>query len=691
MSAAEQRPVDRDPGVVLNAIRDRCEKVVRVKAQSFDALCPCHDDTKPSLHVAIGDVGVVMTCRACGATSDDVLARLNVRDPYFDELVRRGIRKPEDDDTLTTAGLFAQTRYGDASGSTRRTKPKPVAKVDDKPKPPPKPKSTPTRFGSSVPDDDRARLLAAVDVLDRLDVERGIDRDTVERCGLGLSIDGRVILPTYDRDGEPSPRLWKPFPEQRSDPSDKMMGAQGASPDLYPRPETKAYPDGSDVLLVEGEADALVAITNGLQAVGCPGTQTWQDSDAHRFVRFGRVTVIADADGPGRKWAKDVARDLRAVGCRVVVRDFGDRVDKGFDLTDFALRCRADNLDLASAIDRLQVAIAGGMTTDLFGDPGPRAAPTVGGVLFYPGSTHVLFGHGGAGKTYLFLVAARDEIRNGGRVLFVDYETGGDTIRHRLDELGFTDDEKARFHHLDVKGGKARPLDGQAEYIAELLDTFAPTLIGVDSWSSVHGAGNFGDVKDDEPVERVLAQVFRPLTRDGAALVILDHFPKGESATKGYPFGSQRKQSGTHVVIEAKAAGTGRVKIVSWKDNVGDRATGGELIADYTYGGGMAAIVPVEPGRKPDKSSRWRPTGFMERVSIALEEAGPDGLTATQLEQGIVGKSSHVRAARDVLVDEGYATRTSSSEGVAFTTTRFVSVKPYREADDVNSDNVAAE
>lgn len=679
MSAAEQRPADRNPDALLQALLSACEargKVARVKPNSFDALCPCHDDSSPSLHVEKGRDAIVLTCRACDAPVADVLDRLGARNPYGDG-------------ELTVAGLFYEATTSDTTPKPH-TKPKRDRKADEAPKPPPKPKSTPTRFGSSVPTADRERLLAAGDVLDRLDVERGIDRDTVERCGLGLSIDGRVILPTYDRDGEPSPRLWKPFPEQRDNPNDKMMGAHGASPDLYPRPETSAFPDGSPVLLVEGEADALVALTNGLQAIGCPGTKTWQPSDAHRFARFGRVTVIADADGTGRKWAADVARDLRAVGCRVVVRDFGERAPKGHDLTDFALQCRADNVDLASAIDRLQVAVTGGVTTDLFGDPGPRPTAAIGGCLFYKGSTHVLFGYGGTGKTYLFLVAARDEIRNGGRVLYVDYEVGGDTIRHRLDELGFTDDEKARFHHLDVSGGRARPLDGNAEYIGELLDSFAPTLVCVDSWSSVHGAGNFGDVKDDEPVERVLAQVFRPLTRDGAAVVILDHFPKGESATKGYPYGSQRKQSGTLVVIEAKAAGTGRVKLLSWKDNVGDRATGGELIANYTYGGGMAAIVPVEGGDKPDKRERWRPTGYMERVSIALEDAGPDGLTATQIEQGIIGKSSHVRAARDVLVDEGYATRASSSEGVAFTTTRFVSVKPYREADDANRD-VAAE
>lgn len=509
MSASEARY--RDPAVLLGALRDALAargKLARVKADKFDALCPCHDDSEPSLHVRQGNVGIVMKCRACDASAADVLDRLDVRDPYVDR-------------TLTVAGLFYDPQSSNTAAPTRTRE-----RVEAAPKVPPKPKSTPTKFGSSVPESDRHRLLAAGDVLDRLEAERHLDRDTIAAAGLGLGIDGRIVLPTYDRNGDPSPRLWKPFPEQRSGSGDKMMGAKDASPDLYPRPETPAFADGSTILLVEGEVDALVAMTCGLQAVGCPGVNMWQSSDAHRFARFARVTIIGDADKYGREWATRTEADLRAAGVSVIVRDFGIAAPNGFDLTDFALRCRDENVDLTSAIERLPMIVAGSRTSDLFTDPGPARVADRGGSLFYSASTHVLFGPGSVGKTYLFLVAARDEIRNGGRVLFIDYETGADTLVQRLDELGFTDDERVHFVHLDVMRGQARPLDGDQTTTRAYLDAFAPTLIGVDSWSSVHGAGNFGDVKDDEAVERVLAQVFRPLTRDGAALTILDHVPK---------------------------------------------------------------------------------------------------------------------------------------------------------------------
>lgn len=662
---AAPETIHRDPDRLLAAMRAALEargKVARVTAKGFDALCPCHDDTKPSLHVEKGERGIVLKCRACSATPKQVLDRIGAADPYGSG-------------ELTVGGLFYESER--STSSTPR--PKPVASAKPKAA-----KATPTRFGSSIPHADRERLLAASDVLARLEAERGIDADTVFVAGLGLSIDGRVLLPTYGRDGEPSPRSWVPFADQRTEDRPKMMGARGSSPDLYPRPETPAYGDGADVLLVEGEPDALCAITNGLAAIGCPGAEKWVEGDAARFARFGSVTILPDADEPGRRWARTVEAELRAAGVRVLVRDFGDAMPKGFDLTDFALRCTADGLALSEAIEQLPLVVAGSRASDLFGDVPPAEVASIGGGLWYSGSVHVLFGLGGAGKTYLALTSAREEIRNGGRVLFVDYETGVRTVKRRLQALGFTAADLRSFVHLDVKSGNARPLDGDTATLHAYLDTFRPTLVFVDSWSSVHGAGGFGDVKDDEPVERVIAQVFRPLTRTGAAVVILDHVPKGEQAAKGYPFGSQRKRTGVDVTYEAKAAGRGRTKLLCWKDAVGDVPNAGDRIAEYTYGEAGAYLSKLDAAEVEQAGRQsFRPTGYMERVSKALEAAGGDGMTATELKAAVGGKGEHAVAARRVLVEEGYVDETrTGADGQPFTASRFVSAKPYREAGD---------
>lgn len=125
------------------------------------------------------------------------------------------------------------------------------------------------------------------------------------------------------------------------------------------------------------------------------------------------------------------------------------------------------------------------------------------------------------------------------------------------------------------------------------------------------------------------------------------------------------------------------MKLKSWKDNVGNRPTGGEIIADYTYGGGLAAIVATEPSATTEPRKPFRPTGIMERVSIALEDAGDEGMTATMLEQTIGGKPTYVRTARTWLVEEGYVAELAvDKDGHKFSAKRFVSAKPYREADE---------
>lgn len=45
--------------------------------EDFWALCPCHSDTKPSLHVYIGVKGnIVMNCFVCGAHGEDVCKKV---------------------------------------------------------------------------------------------------------------------------------------------------------------------------------------------------------------------------------------------------------------------------------------------------------------------------------------------------------------------------------------------------------------------------------------------------------------------------------------------------------------------------------------------------------------------------------------------------------------------------------------
>ncbi len=76
-------------------MNDILQRLTGVKRASGDehylALCPCHNDHKPSLDVKAGKVGIVMNCPVCGADGRAVAAALGitVRDLFYEQ------RKPQ--------------------------------------------------------------------------------------------------------------------------------------------------------------------------------------------------------------------------------------------------------------------------------------------------------------------------------------------------------------------------------------------------------------------------------------------------------------------------------------------------------------------------------------------------------------------------------------------------------------------
>jgi hypothetical protein len=83
----------------------------------------------------------------------------------------------------------------------------------------------------------------------------------------------------------------------------KMEGVRRV---LYRLPEVLA---ASDSLFVEGEKDADTGTTLGFVATTSGSTGSWRPEFAET-LRGKRVTIIADADTPGRKHAQQVARSL---------------------------------------------------------------------------------------------------------------------------------------------------------------------------------------------------------------------------------------------------------------------------------------------------------------------------------------------------------------------------------------------
>ena len=155
----------------------------------------------------------------------------------------------------------------------------------------------------------RGRSATTDALLARLRAERGWEPDTLRRLGVGF--DGeRITVPITDEHGALQGVLrlrvdaWQ---------KPKVLAAAGSRLGLIPHPELVA----GSVVLVEGPSDMLAARSAGLPAIAVPGTHAWRAEWASAFT--GRdVTVVMDADRPGREAAVRIAADLataRSASC----------------------------------------------------------------------------------------------------------------------------------------------------------------------------------------------------------------------------------------------------------------------------------------------------------------------------------------------------------------------------------------
>jgi hypothetical protein len=166
------------------------------------------------------------------------------------------------------------------------------------------------------------------ELLDRLRAERGWDERVLRELQVGF--DGeRITIPIPDeRAGVPQGLLrLRINASQRP----KVLAVPGTRLALIPRPA----PEQTRVWLVEGPSDMLAARSAGLPALAVPGTHAWRTEWARDLARR-RVTVVMDADRPGRQAALRIVGDLeRHDATHVRILELAPSRDDGYDLSDW--------------------------------------------------------------------------------------------------------------------------------------------------------------------------------------------------------------------------------------------------------------------------------------------------------------------------------------------------------------------
>lgn len=239
-------------------------------SQGWNAQCPAHEDKTPSLSVAAGDQGgIIVHCHA-GCSAEAVVNALGLT---LRDLAPEALQRPQ-----------------------------------TSPTPPPIAVSMVQQMHAALTQEERTNLCQA----------RMLTDQVIDRYRLGsraLHGERRITIPIADVEGIfRDVRCWLP-PDKRSPRRAKIIhwGKGYGAARLFPIDQLA----NDELVLVEGELDALACIAHGIPAITATcGASTWNDGLSAPF-RGKQVTILMDADSTGQKGAQKRAESLRRAGAEV--------------------------------------------------------------------------------------------------------------------------------------------------------------------------------------------------------------------------------------------------------------------------------------------------------------------------------------------------------------------------------------
>lgn len=177
--------------------------------------------------------------------------------------------------------------------------------------------------------------------------------------------------------------------------------------------------------------------------------------------------------------------------------------------------------------------------------------------MFYPGCTHTVFGEPGVGKSWVAQFSCAEQLKRGGHVLYLDYESNFRQVAQRLYNLGVpVDAMRERLTYRGATGDPANPgttlehphtpHDGntmaEAVYtkFTELIERHPYTLAVIDGVASAMSAGGYDNNSNDDAVtfSRELPEFIA--NHSGAAVLMVDHVTKA-AGNRRYAMGAGQK------------------------------------------------------------------------------------------------------------------------------------------------------
>lgn len=329
----------------------------------------------------------------------------------------------------------------------------------------------------------------------------------------------------------------------------------------------------------------------------------------------------------------------------------------------------------------------------------PTLFPRSDGVcLLYPGLTHSFHGESESGKSLLAQIEAIRILEDGGRVLYIDFESDAASVVMRLEEFGATRShivERFTYLNPEVKPEVAREVHAWIDVLKGKYD-----LAVIDGVTDALGIWGYS-IQDNDDIAKWQRELPGKIARKtGAAVVMIDHVTKSADTRGRFAIGGQAKLAsltGAAYTVEANPPlGRGRVGTIIvrvGKDRPGYvRGHGGEPRAsDRTQEVARVTIdsvgeiprVVVDGFTDPDAVREYRFTGFMEKLSRELESS-TEPKSEAQMMKLVPGKESAKVAALKSLVEEGYVALSIGARNAKLHT----SIRPFRQLD--NTETTAA-
>lgn len=266
--------------------------------------CPVHGGDNPQAFSVRPEDGFwICHTRGCGKPGGDAFAFLMGKD---------GLTFPE---AVALVAAYAGLPSTSPPGAPRIRLPRPASV---------KPAAPSKLLDPCLAERLHERLMRCAPMVGWLHENRGLTPETLERFRLGLDRDERdagfyrVTFPVFDRQGQLTNIrrhlfAYKPaLTDERRKALDKTKPWEtGLRADLYP---LSALEGAQEVLIVEGEADAVLACQMGFAAVtDTGGAATWKQEWTDELSGLDRVTLLYDGDAAGQKGARRAAASVAAV------------------------------------------------------------------------------------------------------------------------------------------------------------------------------------------------------------------------------------------------------------------------------------------------------------------------------------------------------------------------------------------